>query len=187
MTSCHAWMSLYFVHFDPVDSSYLRLTFLELLLFPIIYVLGRDCLNEDSLNICFRNMPCLVWTLNANEHLIQQNVQEKYPAAHIRSIFKREKTGETDWWSSTRTLFLAQKNKILKSWLTYGKCLRLEATNTAKAASALSFVTLVMDLMAILEFVHGTIHAKQPVLTMWYTDSGIPTFFWSCKCLAMKT
>jgi hypothetical protein len=29
----------------------------------------------------------------------------------------------------TRTLFLVQKNKILKLWLTYGKCLRLEATN----------------------------------------------------------
>jgi hypothetical protein len=47
-----------------------------------------------------------------------------------------------------------------------------------KAASALSFVNMVMDLMVILEFVHGTIHAKQPVLTMWRdTGSGCSYVF----------
>jgi hypothetical protein len=30
--------------------------------------------------------------LTASEHLIQQNVQEKHPAAHLKSIFKREGT-----------------------------------------------------------------------------------------------
>jgi hypothetical protein len=83
---------LYFVNFDPVYSSYAVDISGVLIISHTIYVLGRDCLNEDSLNICFRNIPCPFSILTANEHLIQQKGQEKHPAAHLKSIFKREGT-----------------------------------------------------------------------------------------------